>query len=115
MEENFKKVPKIKIATTYSSGQIKWLSDGKKMDAYLLGKCPFCGRKLTEKQKEKLDKLIIFDAKTYEKINSESNIFCDLDIQQPDWNKKRDIESFNKKIRKSFSRKRFQCCSYKKN
>lgn len=100
MEENFTKVPKIKIATTYSSGQIKWLSDGKKMDAYLLGKCPFCGRKLTEKQKEKLDKLIIFDAKTYEKINSESNIFCDLDIQQPDWNKKRDIEAFNKKIKK---------------
>lgn len=100
MEENFIKISKITITTAYSSGQIKWLSDGKKMPAYSLGKCPFCNRKLTNKQKNKLDELIVFDAKTYEKINSKSNIFSDLSIKQPDWNKKREIQSFNKIIKK---------------
>lgn len=100
LTESFEKVRKIKNVGTYSSVQIKWLSDGKKMAAYSAGKCPFCGKKMLEKQKEKLEELIVFDAKSYEKINSESNVFQDLEIQQPNWNKKKDVEIFNKKIKK---------------
>lgn len=37
---------------------------------------------------DKIDKLIIFDSKSYEKINAQSGIFTLLGLRTPDWKKK---------------------------
>lgn len=103
MAENAQLTPRFKNATIYNSAQIKWLDDGKKMGPYLEGKCPFCGKGISDKLRNKLDELAIFDAKTYEKINSKTGIFTDLNLMMPDWNKKRDVVRFNNKIKKYFN------------
>ncbi|MDD6640207.1 MAG: hypothetical protein PUE66_04320 [Erysipelotrichaceae bacterium] len=83
----------------YDSKRIKWYSDGTKYEEYENGKCPFCNRKLSENRKSIIDKILIFDAKTYEKINLKNNIFNALKMKQPDWVKKKEVSEFNKKIR----------------
>lgn len=78
--------------------QVKWFSDGSKMDAYRQNKCPFCNKKLSENRKKQIKKLLIFDSKTYEKINSKSNIFNELNIKEPNWIKRKEVNLFNKQI-----------------
>ena len=81
-----------------TSAQIKWFSDGVKMDLYKQDKCPFCNKKLSVYRKEQINKMLIFDSKTYEKINSKSNIFTELKIKEPNWIKKKEVNLFNKQI-----------------
>lgn len=81
-----------------TSAQIKWFSDGIKMDLYKQDKCPFCNKKLSVYRKEQINKMIIFDSKTYEKINAKSNIFTELKIKEPNWIKKKEVNLFNKQI-----------------
>ena len=100
MAENVSKVPAYRNTVNYNSTYLKWMKDGTSMASYTNGVCPFCSRKLTPGRKEKIDNLIIFDAKTYEKINSQNNIFIELGISMPDWVKKREIETFNNKLLK---------------
>ena len=52
------------------------------------GICPFCSRKISQNRIDKIDKLIIFDSKSYEKINAQSGIFTLLELRAPDWKKK---------------------------
>lgn len=85
-----------------SSSQIKWFSDGTKTVEYSNGKCPFCNKKLSDSKKQQIEKLMIFDAKTFEKVNAKSNIFKDLSIMEPNWIKKREVERFNKQINEYF-------------
>ena len=81
-----------------TSAQIKWYSDGTKMDLYKQDKCPFCNKKLSEYKKEQINRMLIFDSKTYEKINSKSNIFTELKIKEPNWIKRKEVNAFNKQI-----------------
>lgn len=82
----------------YSSKDIKWFMDGTNTTNYKNGKCPFCNRKLTEGRMNKIKDLLVFDAKTYEKINSYSNIFSELNMLEPNWLNKREVKKFNKQI-----------------
>lgn len=100
MEKNAAKVPSYRNAITYNSSQIKWMKDGTGMPSYANGVCPFCSRKMTQNRINKIDKLIIFDSKSYEKINAQSGIFTSLGLRAPDWKKKREINEFNKKLLK---------------
>lgn len=99
MVNNIDSLPSYSKTNKLTSSMIKWFSDGIKTREFLNGKCPFCRRKLTLQKKERINKLIIFDAKTYEKIASESNTFESLGIDIPDWNKKRQVSNFNNKIK----------------
>ena len=83
----------------YDSKRIKWYSDGIKFIEYEDGKCPFCNRKLSANNKKTINKILVFDAKTYEKINSKNNIFTALGIEQPNWVKKKEISRFNKQLK----------------
>lgn len=83
----------------YDSKRIKWLSDGTKYTEYNEGKCPFCNRKLSSKRKYLISQLLIFDSKTYEKINSKNNIFNALNLVQPNWQKKREVSAFNNQLK----------------
>lgn len=82
----------------FTSAQIKWFSDGINTDLYKQDKCPFCNKKLSEYRKEQINKLLIFDSKTYEKINSKSNIFAELKIKEPNWIKRKEVNLFNKQV-----------------
>lgn len=81
-----------------TSSQIKWISDGTKTDLYKQDKCPFCNKKLSKYRKEQINKILVFDSKTYEKINSKSNIFVELNIKEPNWIKRKEVDLFNKQI-----------------
>ena len=83
----------------YTSSRIKWFYDGTKTDEYENDKCPFCNKKLTESKKSFIDRITVFDAKSYEKINSENGIFLDLNIQMPNWTKNKEVLRFNKEIK----------------
>lgn len=81
-----------------TSAQIKWFSDGTKMDSYEKDKCPFCNKKLSSSKKEQINRMLVFDSKTYEKVNAKSGIFSELNIKEPDWIKKKEVNLFNKQI-----------------
>lgn len=98
MEKNALAVPNYKNAITYNSSQIKWMADGTMMPSYKKNICPFCSKKITPARKNKIDKLIIFDSKTYEKIQSQSSIFSSFGLTIPDWKKKSEIKKFNQKL-----------------
>lgn len=83
----------------YSNKQVKWFSDGKNTDSYKNGKCPFCNKKLSDYRKSIIDKITIIDAKSFEKINAQNAIFNLLNIKEPNWMKKKEIDKFNKQIR----------------
>lgn len=83
----------------YSNKQVKWFSDGKNTDSYKNGKCPFCNKKLSDYRKSIIDKITIIDAKSFEKINAQNAIFNLLNIKEPNWMKKREVDKFNKQIR----------------
>lgn len=103
MQKNAEATPSYRNAVTYNSKQIKWMKDGTSMPSYSSGVCPFCAKKLNQKRKEKIDELIVFDSKTYEKINSQSNVLTNLGLSMPDWKKKREVSSFNKKLLQYYS------------
>lgn len=105
MEKNAAKLPSYRNAITYNSTQIKWMKDGTGMASYANGICPFCTRKMTKNRIDKIDKLVVFDSKSYEKINAQNRIFTELGLNAPDWRKKREINEFNKKL--------FKYCSIK--
>lgn len=98
MKNNADKTPNYRNAITYNTAQIKWMKDGASMAAYSKMICPFCTKKLSTSRIKKINELLVFDSKTYEKINSESGIFSALNINEPDWKKKREVNSFNKKL-----------------
>lgn len=102
MEKNAAKVPSYRNALKYNSSQIKWMKDGTDMPSYANGVCPFCSRKMTQNRINKIDKLIIFDSKSYEKINAQNGIFTSLGLRAPDWKKKREVNEFNKKLLKYY-------------
>lgn len=83
----------------YSNKQVKWFSDGKNTDSYKNGKCPFCNKKLSDYRKSIIDKITIIDAKSFEKINAQNAIFNLLNIKEPNWMKKKEVDKFNKQIR----------------
>ena len=83
----------------YDSRRIKWFSDGTKFSDYENGKCPFCNRKLSDSRKVTVEKIKVFDAKTYEKINSKNNIFVALGLPQPNWVNKSEVNRFNKQLK----------------
>lgn len=87
----------------YDSKRIKWFADGKNTEEYKKNKCPFCNRKLTESKMQSIEKIVVIDAKTYEKIDSNTGLFTDLNIQQPNWIKKKEVEKFNKIIKMYYS------------
>lgn len=87
----------------YDSKRIKWFTDGKNTEEFLNRKCPFCNKKLTTKKIETIEKITFIDAKLFEKINSNSGIFDDLNIKEPNWLKKSEVNKFNKVIRKYFN------------
>lgn len=87
----------------YSSSRIKWYIDGTNTDEYKNGECPYCGRKMSSGKINNINKIIVFDAKTYEKINSYSGIFNELGIQEPNWIRKSEVKVFNKKIHDCYS------------
>lgn len=72
-----------------NSKRLSWFNEGIKTDEFSSGKCPFCSKKLTVSKVAKFNKIVIFDAKPYEKINSISSIFQELKITIPDWLKKK--------------------------
>ncbi len=78
--------------------QLKWFNDGTKTNSYKNDKCPFCNKKLSKTKKEQISRLLIFDAKTFEKINAKSEIFRELKIKEPDWIRKKEVNNFNKQI-----------------
>lgn len=102
MEKNVAKIPNYRNAITYNSAQLKWMKDGTSMPSYANEVCPFCSRKMTKNRIDKIDKLIIFDSKSYEKINAQSEIFTLLGLNAPDWKKKREVKEFNKKLLKYY-------------
>ena len=55
-------------------------------------------KKLSKTKKEQISRLLIFDAKTFEKINAKSEIFRELKIKEPDWIRKKEVNNFNKQI-----------------
>lgn len=83
----------------YSNKQVKWFSDGKNTDSYKNGKCPFCNKKLSDYRKSIIDKITIIDAKSFAKINAQNAIFNLLNIKEPNWMKKKEVDKFNKQIR----------------
>ena len=83
----------------YSNKQVKWFSDGKNTDSYKNGKCPFCNKKLSDYRKSIIDKITIIEAKSFEKINAQNAIFNLLNIKEPNWMKKKEVDKFNKQIR----------------
>lgn len=83
----------------YSNKQVKWFSDGKNTDSYKNGKRPFCNKKLSDYRKSIIDKITIIDAKSFEKINAQNAIFNLLNIKEPNWMKKKEVDKFNKQIR----------------
>ena len=83
----------------YSNKQVNWFSDGKNTDSYKNGKCPFCNKKLSDYRKSIIDKITIIDAKSFEKINAQNAIFNLLNIKEPNWMKKKEVDKFNKQIR----------------
>lgn len=102
MEKNATKVPNYRNAITYNSAQIKWMKDGTDMPSYSIGVCPFCSRRMSQNRIDKINRLIIFDSKSYEKINAQSAIFTSLGLSAPDWKKKREVNAFNKKLLKYY-------------
>ena len=102
MEKNAASLPSYRNAITYNSTQLKWMKDGAGMPPYANGICPFCSRKMSKNRIDKIDKLIIFDSKSYEKINAQSGIFTLLGLSAPDWKKKREVKEFNKKLLKYY-------------
>lgn len=86
----------------YDSKRIKWFSDGTSYEEYANNKCPFCNKKMSKSKLAAIDKIIVFDAKTYEKINSKNNIFTALNIEQPNWVNKSQVKKFNKKLKDYF-------------
>ncbi len=100
MEKNAAKVPSYRNAIKYNSSQIKRMKDGTSMPSYDNGVCPFCSKKMTQYRKNKIDKLIVFDSKSYEKINAQGRIFNSLGLKAPDWKKKREVNEFNKQLLK---------------
>lgn len=102
MCKNIDKTPKFRNAVKYSAGEIKWIIDGTKMAPYSLNKCPFCAKKLTESRIDKINNLLCFDSKTYEKINSKTGVFSALNLVAPNWNNKNDISKFNRELKEYF-------------
>ena len=100
MEKNAAEIPSYRNAIAYNSVQIKWMKDGTTMPSYKNGNCPFCTKKMTKSRMDKINKLIIFDSKSYEKINAQSAIFTSLGLSAPDWKKKREVTKFNKALLK---------------
>lgn len=72
--------------------------DGSGYVEYEEGKCPFSGKKLTENKIRNI-KILIFNAKAYEKINSKNNILEELGLKQPNWIKKSEVKKFNKQLK----------------
>lgn len=58
---------------------------------------------MSDSRKEIIDKIVFFDAKTYEKINSCSGIFSELGIKEPNWTNKREVYTFNKSLHDYYS------------
>lgn len=102
MQKNAESIPTYRNAVTYNSKEIKWMKDGTSMPSYSRGVCPFCGRKISQKRKDKIDGLIVFDSKTYEKINSQNNVLVNLGLSMPDWKKKREVNAFNNRLKKYY-------------
>ena len=97
MIQSANSLKKVNKYSKYSSKDLKWITDGTKMDLYQKGKCPFCTKKITNKQR--IDKLLIFDAKNYELINSFASNFSNFNIALPDWNKKKEVTKFNQELK----------------
>lgn len=90
----------------YNSARVKWFNDGKNTEEYSNSSCPFCNKKLSNSRKSLIEKITIFDSKTYETINSKSGLLEDLKINEPNWLNKKEVNSFNKKIRMHYDIKK---------
>lgn len=97
MMDSANSLKKVNKYSKYSSKDLKRISDGTKMNLYQKGKCPFCTKKITNKQR--IDKLLIFDAKDYELINSFASNFSNFNVALPDWNKKNEVTKFNQELK----------------
>ena len=106
MEINAMSLPSYRNAITYNSSQIKWMKDGTNMPPYSRNVCPFCSSKISLSRKAKINQILIFDSKTYEKINRQTAIFDSLNLNMPDWLKKREVNAFNKKLLRYFDVKK---------
>ena len=86
------------LAHKYAGDRAQWFDYGTKTDDYAEGRCPFCSKKITDKRKEIISKIVSIDSKSFEKIMKQSSVFAELNIVLPVWNSKMSTNKFRRKL-----------------
>ena len=80
---------------------VNWLNEGKNNNNfYKVGKCPFCGRKMTESRINKIEKITTIKLENYQIISDASDVLEKVNIAVPDFSRKKDIQKLIKENEK---------------
>lgn len=89
-----------KKALEYGAKYLGFINAGAKLPQYKLGKCPFCDRKMTAAANTRIEDLQTLTQSTLKMIADNAKLFPKLNIDEPDWTKKRSVARFEKEIAK---------------